>query len=145
MGMLSRTLASRPELERLIRMADSTRPGRRPRQRRSSTISKGIQILQMRAVTNLYSLAYRDRDRRRPSGSSSRWSLMFVESGLGASRKDTGLGQDLPERADQTVDQAGGGRGAAEEFRLRTSTARSATARTPPASARISTQLEPRG
>ncbi|MFO1272350.1 MAG: XrtA system polysaccharide chain length determinant [Rubrivivax sp.] len=88
--MLSRTLASRPNLERLIRMADLDLATRSKAETEAliDHLQKGIEIRNA-GGTNLYSMAYRDREPEKAKRVIQSMVSMFVESGLGASRKDT--------------------------------------------------------
>jgi polysaccharide chain length determinant protein (PEP-CTERM system associated) len=89
-NMLSRTLISRPNIEKLIRMADLDLKTQSKSEQEAlvERLMKGIEISTAGGV-NLYSLAYRDPSRTRPSASSSRWFPSSSKPGLGASRKDT--------------------------------------------------------
>ncbi len=89
-GMLSRTLISRPNLERLIRMADLDLKSRsKPEQEQLiERLQKGIEIRTAGGV-NLYSMAYRDADPEKAKRVIQSMVSIFVESGLGAARKDT--------------------------------------------------------
>jgi polysaccharide chain length determinant protein (PEP-CTERM system associated) len=89
-GMLSRTLISRPNIEKLIRMADldlktSTKPDQEALVER---LMKGIEIRTAGGV-NLYAMAYRDAEPDKAKRVIQSMVSIFVESGLGASRKDT--------------------------------------------------------
>jgi polysaccharide chain length determinant protein (PEP-CTERM system associated) len=89
-GMLSRTLISRPNIEKLIRMADldlktSTKPDQDALIER---LMKGIEIRTAGGV-NLYAMAYRDPEPDKAKRVIQSMVSIFVESGLGASRKDT--------------------------------------------------------
>ena len=87
--MLSRTLLSRPTLERLIRMADldlkST--SRNDQDQLIDRLQKSIEI-RTAGGPNLYSMAYRDSEPERAKRVVQAIVSIFVESGLGASRKD---------------------------------------------------------
>ncbi len=89
-SMLSRTLISRPNLERLVRMADlDLKTGTRADQEALiENLMKQIQIKNT-GRDNLYSLEYRDSDRDKAKRVVQSLVSIFVESGLGASRKDT--------------------------------------------------------
>jgi polysaccharide chain length determinant protein (PEP-CTERM system associated) len=88
-ALMSRTLISRPNVERLIRMADldlAVRTGAE-REELTDTVIKNIRLNSL--STNLYTIAYRD-----PSPDQARrvvQSLLtiFVESSLGDKRQDT--------------------------------------------------------
>jgi polysaccharide chain length determinant protein (PEP-CTERM system associated) len=88
-NMLSRTLISRPNLEKLVRMADldlqaSTRADQ---ERLIEDLTKDIRI-QNTGRDNLYSLVYRDNDQEKAKRVIQSMVSIFVESGLGANRKD---------------------------------------------------------
>nr|WP_315191415.1 XrtA system polysaccharide chain length determinant [uncultured Albidiferax sp.] len=89
-GMLSRTLITRPNVEKLIRMADLD----------LGTVSKGTQeglieqlmsSLQIKSTArdNLYTLSYQDQNPDRAKRVVQSLVSIFVESSLGDSRKDT--------------------------------------------------------
>lgn len=89
-AMLSRTLLSRPNLEKLVRMADldlkdQTKPDQ---DRLIERLQKGIEI-RTAGSPNLYSMTYRDTEPDRAKRVIQSMVSMFVESGMGASRKDT--------------------------------------------------------
>ncbi len=88
--MLSRTLISRPNVEKLIRMADldlaaTTKAGQ------EALIDKLTRGLQIRNAgrDNLYTLAYRDENPDKAKRVVQALVSIFVESSLGENRKDT--------------------------------------------------------
>jgi polysaccharide chain length determinant protein (PEP-CTERM system associated) len=89
-NMLSRTLISRPNIEKLIRMADldlkSSSKG--DQEALIERLTKGIEI-RTAGGANLYSMAYRDSEQEKAKRVVQSMVSIFVESGLGASRKDT--------------------------------------------------------
>lgn len=89
-NMLSRTLISRPNIEKLIRMADmdlkSSSKG--DQEALIEKLTKGIEI-RTAGGANLYSMAYRDSEQEKAKRVIQSMVSIFVESGLGASRKDT--------------------------------------------------------
>ena len=89
-GMLSRTLLSRPNLEKLIRMADLDlkSESKGGQEALIEKLSKGIEI-RTAGGANLYSMAYRDNEQDKAKRVVQSLVSIFVESGLGASRKDT--------------------------------------------------------
>ncbi len=89
-GMLSRTLISRPNLEKLVRMADlDLKAGSRTDEEGLIlSLGKDIQI-QNTGRDNLYTLSYRDADRDKAKRVVQSLVSIFVESSLGSSRKDT--------------------------------------------------------
>lgn len=89
-AMLSRTLVSRPNLERVIRMADLDL-GQRSKADQEILIDrlqKSIQIGSAGGV-NLYTMTYRDAEPERAKQVIQSLVSIFVETGLGAQRKDT--------------------------------------------------------
>ncbi|MFY9513334.1 MAG: XrtA system polysaccharide chain length determinant [Rubrivivax sp.] len=88
--MLSRTLISRPNLEKLVRMADLDLKNqtKADQERLIEKLQKGIEIRTAGGV-NLYSMAYRDAEPEKAKRVIQSMVSIFVESGLGASRKDT--------------------------------------------------------
>ena len=89
-GMLSRTLISRPNLEKLIRMADvDLRSDSKLAQ--ETLIERLARDIQIRNTgrDNLYSLVYRDTDPEKAKRVVQSLVSIFVESSLGATRKDS--------------------------------------------------------
>lgn len=89
-GMLSRTLISRPNIEKLIRMADLDLKSQ-SKAEQEELVERLLKTIEIRgaAGVNLYSMAYRDREPERAKRVVQAMVSIFVESGLGASRKDT--------------------------------------------------------
>ena len=89
-GMLSRTLISRPNIEKLVRMADLDLKSQSKNDQETliEKLTKGIEI-RTAGGNNLYAMAYRDSDPDRAKRVIQSMVSIFVESGLGASRKDT--------------------------------------------------------
>jgi polysaccharide chain length determinant protein (PEP-CTERM system associated) len=89
-AMLSRTLLSRPNLEKLIRMADLDLKSQSKSDQESlvEKLSKGIEIRTAGGL-NLYMMNYRDAEPERAKRVIQSMVSIFVESGLGSSRKDT--------------------------------------------------------
>ena len=88
--MLSRTLVSRPNVEKLVRMADLDlkNPSKAQQEALIETVTKNLSI-QSTARDNLYTLAYRDSEPESAKRVVQSFVSIFVESSLGASRKDT--------------------------------------------------------
>ena len=88
--MLSRTLISRPNIEKLIRMADLDLKSESKSQQENliETLMKTVEI-KSTGRDNLYSLAYVDADKDKAKRVIQSMVSIFVESSLGASRKDT--------------------------------------------------------
>jgi len=90
-SMLSRTLISRPNIEKLIRMADLDLKNQSKTDQETlvEKLTKGIEIRTAGGGANLYTMAYRDSEQDRAKRVIQSMVSIFVESGLGASRKDT--------------------------------------------------------
>jgi polysaccharide chain length determinant protein (PEP-CTERM system associated) len=88
--MLSRTLISRPNVEKLIRMADLDLKNESKKQR-DLLVEDLMKTLEIKSTArdNLYSLTFRDQDPERAKRVIQSLVSIFVESSLGASRKDT--------------------------------------------------------
>jgi polysaccharide chain length determinant protein (PEP-CTERM system associated) len=89
-AMLSRTLISRPNVEKLIRMADMDLKASTKSEQEAlvDRLTKEIQIRNT-GRDNLYSLAFKDSDQEKAKRVIQSLVSIFVESSLGASRKDT--------------------------------------------------------
>jgi polysaccharide chain length determinant protein (PEP-CTERM system associated) len=88
-AMLSRTLISRPNVEKLVRMADlDLKTDSKIRQ--EAQIENLMKILEIKSTNrdNLYTLAYRDEDPERAKRVVQSLSSIFVDSRLSASRSD---------------------------------------------------------
>ena len=88
--MLSRTLISRPNVEKLIRMADLDLKNQSKAQQEATieTVTSSLSI-QSSGRDNLYMLGYRDNDPETAKRVVQSLVSIFVESSLGATRKDT--------------------------------------------------------
>ena len=88
--MLSRTLISRPNIEKLVRMADLDLKSESKTQQETliESLMKNIEI-KSTGRDNLYSLAYVEADKDKAKRVIQSMVSIFVESSLGASRKDT--------------------------------------------------------
>lgn len=89
-AILSRTLLSRPNIEKLVRMADLDLKSESKRDQ-DELIDKLMSSIAIRDGTrdNLYSLAFRDADQEKAKRVIQSLVSIFVESSLGSSRKDT--------------------------------------------------------
>jgi len=89
-AILSRTLISRPNVEKLIRMADLDLSVKSSKER-EELITKLTQTLKIRAAgrDNLFTLSYEDTEPQRAKRVVQSLVSIFVESGLGDKRKDT--------------------------------------------------------
>lgn len=88
-GMLSRTLISRPNVEKLVRMADlDLKNGSKAQQ--EATVDELMKTLRIAGTgrDNLYVLSYRDTEPERAKRAIQSLASIFVESGLGATRND---------------------------------------------------------
>lgn len=89
-AMLSRTLISRPNMEKLIRMADlDLKTESKSDQDRLVTSLMGSVQIKSTGRDNLYTLAYSDAEPAKAQRVIQSLVSIFVESSLGASRKDT--------------------------------------------------------
>lgn len=90
LNMLTRTLLSRPNIEKLVRMADLDLKGA-GRDNRDALVDKLMGEIQIRAAAglNLYTLVYRDNDQDKAKRVIQSLVSLFVESSLGSSRKGT--------------------------------------------------------
>lgn len=88
--MLSRTLISRPNIEKLVRMADLDLKSSTKAQQ-EALIEGLMKTVQIRSTgrDNLYTLSYAEADKERAKRVIQSMVSIFVESSLGASRKDT--------------------------------------------------------
>ncbi len=88
--MLSRTLISRPNVEKLVRMADLDLKNESKVQQ-EELVTDLMRTLQIKSVgrDNLYTLAFRDSDSGKAQRVIQSFVSIFIESSLGASRKDT--------------------------------------------------------
>lgn len=89
-SMLSRTLISRPNVEKLIRMADMDLKTT-SKVEQEALIDRLTKTIQVRNTgrDNLYNLAFTDSDQEKAKRVIQSLVSIFVESSLGASRKDT--------------------------------------------------------
>jgi polysaccharide chain length determinant protein (PEP-CTERM system associated) len=90
LNMLTRTLLSRPNIEKLVRMADLDLKGA-GRDNRDALVDKLMGEIQIKAASglNLYTLVYRDNDQDKAKRVIQSLVSLFVESSLGSSRKGT--------------------------------------------------------
>jgi len=88
-AMLSRTLISRPNVEKLVRMADLDLKNRSKKQQ-DETVDELMKTLKINGTgrDNLYLLSYRDSEADRAKRAIQSLVAIFVESGLGATRND---------------------------------------------------------
>jgi polysaccharide chain length determinant protein (PEP-CTERM system associated) len=88
--MLSRTLISRPNVEKLVRMADLDLKAD-TKAEQEAIIERLMKTLEIKSTErdNLYTLSFRDSDAGKAKRVIQALVSIFVESSLGASRKDT--------------------------------------------------------
>lgn len=88
--MLSRTLISRPNVEKLVRMADLDLKTE-SKAEQEQLVNRLLTSLEIKSVgrDNLYTLAYRDSDAPKAQRVIQSLVSIFVESSLGSARKDT--------------------------------------------------------
>lgn len=89
-AMLSRTLVSRPNIEKLIRMADLDLKANTPQQKEGliDAVKDSLKIGRA-GGDNLYTITYRDTDPERARKVVQSLTTIFVESSLGNKRDDT--------------------------------------------------------
>jgi polysaccharide chain length determinant protein (PEP-CTERM system associated) len=119
--MLSRTLISRPNVEKLIRMADLDLSAQSKAQQ-EALISELMSTLEIKNVgrDNLYSLSFRDSNPARAQRVIQSLVSIFVESSLGATRKDTATAkQFLSEQIKAYEAKLGEAEARLKEFRLK--------------------------
>jgi polysaccharide chain length determinant protein (PEP-CTERM system associated) len=135
-NMLGRTLISRPNVEKLVRMADLDLKNR-TRSQQDETVDGLMKALRISSTgrDNLYVLSYRDAEPERAKRAVQSLVTIFVESGLGANRQDATAAKtfinDQIKSYQQKLEEA---EGRLKEFRLRNidlqlSDGRDATAR----------------
>lgn len=123
-AMLSRTLISRPNVEKLITMADLDLDVRTPEQR-EALIGRLMKDLQIRsaASTNLFMLAYSDTRPERAQRVVQSLVSLFVESGLGGKRQDSDAARRFIEEQIRNYEQKlVEAENRVKEFRLRNMT-----------------------
>ena len=120
-SMLSRTLISRPNVEKLIRMADMDLKAA-SKSEQEALIERLTREIQIRNTgrDNLYSLAFKDSDQEKAKRVIQSLVSIFVESSLGASRKDTDSAKTfLNEQIKQYEAKLEESEARVKEFRLR--------------------------
>jgi len=119
--LVSRTLISRPNVERLIRMTDMDLKVKTPADRDEmiDVLTRKLKI-DGSARDNLYSISYRDASPDQAKRVVQSLLSIFVESSLGNTRKDTDVARRfIEEQIRQLRKAAGGGGGAPQGFRLK--------------------------
>lgn len=105
-SMLSRTLISRPNIEKLIRMADLDL-GTQSKAQQEKLIDELSKTLEIKTVgrDNLYMLAYRDVNPEKAKRVVQALVSIFVESSLGDSRKDTDVAKKFIDEQIKSYEQ----------------------------------------
>ncbi len=119
--MLSRTLISRPNIEKLVRMADLDLKSESKAQQETliENLMKTVEI-KSTGRDNLYSLTYVEADKDKAKRVIQSMVSIFVESSLGASRKDTDSAKVfLDEQIKSYESKLEEAEGRLKEFRLR--------------------------
>ena len=120
-SMLSRTLISRPNVEKLIRMADMDLKAS-SKMEQEALVDRLTRDIRVRNTgrDNLYSLAFKDADQDKAKRVIQSLVSIFVESSLGASRKDTDSAKTfLSEQIKQYEAKLEEAEARVKEFRLR--------------------------
>ena len=120
-AMLSRTLISRPNVEKLVRMADLDL-GAKTKAEQETLVTGLMRELKIAAGRgdNLYTLSYQSPDRERAQRVIQSLVSIFVESSLGSSRRDTEQAKTfLDEQIRQYEQRLDEAQARIKEFRLR--------------------------
>ena len=120
-NMLSRTLLSRPNLEKLVRMADLDL-GAGSKVQQEAVVEELAKSVSIRNTgrDNLYTLNYRDENQDKAKRVIQSLVSIFVESSLGASRKDTDSAKTfLNEQIKQYENRLEEAEARVKDFRLR--------------------------
>lgn len=106
-AILSRTLISRPNLEKLIRMTDMDHTVRsdKDKEKLIEDLSRNLQLQSVRDATNLYTIAFRDPVPARAEKTVQSLLTIFVESGLGEKRDDTQSAREFIDRQIKDYEQ----------------------------------------
>lgn len=120
-AMLSRTLISRPNIEKLVRMADLDLKSESKVQQ-DALIDRLMRSVSIRSTgrDNLYTLSYAETDKEKAKRVIQSMVSIFVESSLGASRKDTDSAKVFIDEQIKTYEaQLEAAEARLKEFRLR--------------------------
>lgn len=104
-SMLSRTLISRPNLDKLVRMADLDLAATTPEAREKLLDSLSHQVYIKVVGQNLYTIGYTHTDRAQATRVVQSLLSIFVESGLAPKAKDTGQAQRFIEEQIKQYEQ----------------------------------------
>ena len=119
--MLSRTLISRPNVEKLVRMADLDL-GEKTKESRDALIEQVTKAIQIKNVgrDNLYTMSYRDSVPDKAKRVVQSMVSIFVESSLGDTRKDSDVAKKfIDEQIKSYVVKLEEAEGRLKEFKLR--------------------------
>ncbi len=99
-ALMSRTILSRPNLEKLMRMADLDLQARTERQKEQiiSNLQKNIRLSGSRRNASLYSVSYVHRDRETAKRVVQSLVTIFIETALGGKREDSRGAQGFLDR-----------------------------------------------
>jgi len=105
-SMLARTLLTRPNVEKVIRMSDLDLgvKGQKDKDQLVDTLMASIKLIATRG-DNLYNIAYRDTNPDKAKKVVQVLVTMFVESGLGDKRKDTASARKFIEEQIRSYEQ----------------------------------------
>jgi polysaccharide chain length determinant protein (PEP-CTERM system associated) len=120
-SLLSRTLISRPNVEKLIRMADLDLDAKTKAQQEQliTDLTSDLRISQARG-DNLYNLSYRNSDREKAQRVIQSLVSIFVESSLGQTRRDSDVAKAfINEQIKQYEQRLEEAEARLKEFRLR--------------------------
>ena len=120
-AMLSRTLLSRPNIEKLVRMADLDLKSESKAQQ-EALVDGLMRTVSIRSTgrDNLYTLSYQESDKDKAKRVIQSMVSIFVESSLGASRKDTDSAKVFLDEQIKTYEaKLEEAEGRLKEFRLR--------------------------
>lgn len=120
-AMLSRTLISRPNIEKLVRMADLDLKSE-SRAQQDALIDRLMRSVSIQSTgrDNLYTLAYAETDKEKAKRVIQSMVSIFVESSLGSSRKDTDSAKVFIDEQIKTYEaQLEAAEARLKEFRLR--------------------------
>lgn len=106
-SILSRTLISRPNLEKLIRMTDMDHTVRSEADKEEllEDLTKNLKLQSVQGANNLYTITFRDPVPARAQKTVQSLLTIFVESGLGEKRDDTQTAREFIDRQIKDYEQ----------------------------------------
>lgn len=106
-SILSRTLISRPNLEKLIRMTDMDHVVRSEEDKEEllESLAKELKLQSVPGASNLYTITFRDPVPARAQKTVQSLLTIFVESGLGEKRDDTQTAREFIDRQIKEYEQ----------------------------------------